>query len=124
MDTAVGLCVSGALVAIMKEYTRYARSTHARGYTIPLRCHNIYMFRRGKHDQDDGKLTASITNLDTSLTDVNGDDFPHAFVRIRDVMGGVRAEEDRGGPVRLLMPKPRRWQKYGKSQRDEPDHGS
>lgn len=29
-----------------------------------------------------GELTAGITNLDTSLTDVNGDDFPHDFVRI------------------------------------------
>ena len=32
--------------------------------------------------RDGEKLTASVTNLDTSLTDVDGDDFPHDFVRI------------------------------------------
>ena len=34
-------------------------------------------------DQDSKKLTTRVTNLDTCLTDVNGDDFPHALVRVR-----------------------------------------
>jgi len=36
----------------------------------------------GDVTKESGKLTTSITNLDTSLTDVNGDNFPHDFVRI------------------------------------------
>ena len=46
LNTAVGLCVNSTLATIMKEHTKHARSTHARGYTIPLRCRNIYMFKR------------------------------------------------------------------------------
>ena len=43
-----------------------------------------------------GKLTTSVANLNTSLTDVNGDDFPHGFVRIRVVIERVGVGEDGG----------------------------
>ena len=85
---------------IMKEHTRDARSTRARGCTVPLLCRNVYMVRRVKCYQDGGKLTASVTNLDTSLANVNGDDFPHGFVRIWDVTEPVKMRGEGGKRVR------------------------
>lgn len=55
-----------------------------------------------KRDRESGKLTASVTNLDTSLADMNGDDFPHSFVRIPDVIEEVEVGEERGERVRLM----------------------
>ena len=46
LKTAVGLCVNDASAAIMIKHTSHARSTHARGCTIPLRCGNICVVRR------------------------------------------------------------------------------
>jgi len=47
------------------------------------------------------KPTAGVTNLDTSLTDVKGDDFAHDFVGIWDVIECVEMGGDGGGRVRL-----------------------
>jgi hypothetical protein len=99
LKTAVGLWVSSALDAIIEEHEARTLNPCSRVYSSPL-CRNVYMVRRVKHDQDSKKLTAGVTNLDTSLTDVNGDDFPHGFVRIRDVIEWVGEGEDGGECVR------------------------
>jgi hypothetical protein len=70
-----------------------------------------------EHDQDRGELTASVTNLDTSLTNVNGDDFPHGFVRIldvREVIGPAKMGGRRRGREIILCTR----RGAGKSQRD------
>ena len=54
--------------------------------------------------EDGGKLTAGVANLDTSLTDVDGEDFPHDFVRIRDVIEQVEMGRDEGERVRPVEP--------------------
>jgi hypothetical protein len=67
----------------------------------------MYTVRRVKTVTRDGrKLTAGITNLDTSLTDVDGDDFPHDFVRIRDVIEQGKMREEGEERVRLLVREP------------------